>query len=191
MYVASDNGIDVLSDRGFFLWRVGSGVLGTSWDVAVDEMAVDNREFFVADSSHTRVAVFNQKGNLIRTIGSTGSGRGQFQYPTGVPISRGELYVSDSQNHRAQVFTTQGVYIREFGQGVLSYPSKLLFAGSIHSYITDLFNNCIAVFNRNGSWLVSIDCVGQPAGLSLDEQGDLLVACLSGRCVRLIGHASS
>ena len=169
LYVASDNGIDALSDRGFFLWRFGSGVLGASWDVAVDEMAVDNREFFVANSSHHRVAVFNQKGDLMRTIGSTGSGRGQFQYPTAVAISRGELYVSDSQNHRVQVFTTQGVYIKEFGQGVLSYPSKLLFAGGIHLYIADRFNDCFAVFNRNGSWLVSIDCADQPVGLSLDD----------------------
>ena len=161
-------------------------------------MAVDDREFFVADSSRNRVAVLSQKGGLIRTIGSTGSGRGQFQYPTGVAISCGELHVSDSQNYRVQMFTTQGVYIREFGQGVyirefgqgvyirefgqgvLCYHSKLLFAGGIHLYIADRFNNCIAVFNRDGSWLVSIDCAGQPVGLSLDEQGDVLVACLSG-----------
>ena len=182
VYVASDNGVDVLTENGDFVRRVGTGILDTPWDVAVH-----NGEIFVADSSHNRVAVFSQKGELVRTIGSAGSGPGQFRYPAGVAISPdGELYVSDCGNNRVQVFTTQGVFIREFGKGQLNSPNKLQFAVDEHVLIADCCNNRIAVFTQDGAWVTSVACAGHPAGLAADRKGGLLVACHSDRCVQIV-----
>ena len=182
VYVASDNGVDVLTENGDFVRRIGTGILDTPWDVAVHY-----GEIFVADSSNNRVAVFSQEGELVRTIGSAGSGPGQFQYPAGVAISPdGDLYISDCRNHRVQVLTTQGVFVREFGKEQLTYPNKLQFTVDKHVLVADRYNNRIAVFTQDGAWVTSVACAGHPVGLAADRKGDLLVACYNGGCVRIV-----
>ena len=92
-----------MSYNGAFVRRIGCGTLKEPWDVSVHRGDV-----FVADTGNHRVAVFSQDGEFIRTIGSQGTGPGQFKYPTSVAISpNGELYVSDSNNGRAQELTPQ------------------------------------------------------------------------------------
>ena len=182
LYIANDNGVDVLTENGIFVRRIGTGVLGTPFDAAVH-----NGEVFVADISHNCVAVFSQEGDFVRTIGSTGTGPGQFRYPMSVAISpNGALHVSDCHNCRVHVLSIQGEYIREFGNRQLSYPNKLQFTSGKHLLVADRFNNCIAVFNQSGVWAASIPCAGHPVGLSFDQKGDLLVACLISKCVRIV-----
>jgi hypothetical protein len=61
----------------------------------------------VADDNHDnhRVQVLRYSdGSHVRTIGSRGSGNGQFDGPYGVLIdSQGRIIVSDFMNHRIQV----------------------------------------------------------------------------------------
>ena len=179
LYVTHINGIDVMKDDGVFMQRIGHGTLKQPWDVAVHK-----GEMFVADYGNHRVAVFSQDGELIRTIGSQGSGPGQINYPTGVAISPdGELYVSDRNNYRVQVLTPQGVYIREFGKGQLSYQQKLLFSADKHVLVADQLNSRVAVFNQDGALMSSLHCAHNPLGLAVDKKGNLLVACFAGKCV--------
>ena len=174
LYIASNNGVNVLREDGDSVRRIGTGILNAPWDVAVH-----NVEIYVADSSNNRVAVFSQKGELVRTIGSVGSGPGQFQYPAGVALSPdGELYVSDGNNHCIQVLTTQGVYITTFG--------RRKFTADKHVLVADRFNNYIAVFTQDGAWVTFVACAGHPVGLASDRKGDLLVACLNSRCVYVV-----
>ena len=74
LYIASNN---VLREDGDFVRQIGTGILNAPWDVVVH-----NEEIYVADSYHDRVVVFSQEGELVRTIGSAGSGPGQFRYPS-------------------------------------------------------------------------------------------------------------
>ncbi|XP_035660445.1 uncharacterized protein LOC118405135 [Branchiostoma floridae] len=49
------------------------------------------------------------------TIGTSGSGPGQFYSPSGVTVSEeGEIFVADRDNQRIQVFTLQGTFVRQF-----------------------------------------------------------------------------
>ena len=179
LYIANGNRVDVLTENGDFVHRIGIGILKTPYDVTVH-----NGDVFVADSGNNRVAVFSEDGKFSHTIGSKGTGAGQFQFPVHVAISPdGELYVSDCSNHRIQVFTTQGAYIREFGNRLLWYPHKVLFTGDKHVLIADQNNNRIVAFNQGGELVKSVACVGLPRALAVDESGDLLVACYHGRCV--------
>ena len=180
LYVAHGNGVNVLTYDGAFVRQIGCGTL-YSWDVTVH-----NGEVFVADSGNPRVAVFTQDGELVRTIGTQGSGPGQFSSPTGVAISPdGELYVSDQSNRRIQVLTPQGEYIREFGKGQLSRQHKLLLSGDKHVLVADQCNSRVAVFNQDGALVSSLPCASNPLGLAVDQKGDVLVACYGGRCVQI------
>ena len=117
-----------------------------------------------------RVAIFSQDGQLVRTIGSAGSGPGQFSYPRGVAISPDrELYVSDQSNCRVQVLTLQGVYIREFGKGQLSGQHKLLLSSDKHVLVADCGNSRVAVFNKDGTLVSSLPCANNPMGLAVDQ----------------------
>ena len=181
LYVANDNGVDVMTTDGAFVKRIGSGTLKRPWDVTVY-----NGEIFVADTGNGRVAVFSQDGQLVRTIGSVGSGPGQFSSPVGVVISPdGELYVSDRSNQSVQVLTLQGVYIREFGKGQLSGQHKLLLSSDKHVLVADYNNNRVAVFNKYGTLVSSLLCGFYPLGLAEDQREDLLVACLDSMCVEI------
>ena len=185
LYVTHSNGVDVMKDDGVFMKRIGCGTLKNPWDVAVHQ-----GEVFVADFGNHRVAVFSQDGELIRTIGSQGTGPGQFngptEYPTGVAISPdGELYVSDCQNGRVQVLTPQGVYIREFGKGQLNTQHKLLFSADKHVLVADQLNHRVAVFNQDGALVSSLPCAKSPLGLAVDRKENLLVACYTGECVQI------
>ena len=130
--------------------------------------------------------VFSQNGELIRTIGSQGTGPGQFNYPTYVAISPdGDLYVSDQNNCCIQVLTPQGVYIREFGKEQLSSQHKLLLSGDKHVLVADYSNHRVAVFNQYGALVSSLPCANNPVGLAVDQKGDLLVACFGGSCAQI------
>ena len=65
----------------------------------------------IADNGIGSVLVFETSGKLLKTIGSRGSGRGQFKDISAVTVApSGEILVADS---RIQVFNSNGDFIRE------------------------------------------------------------------------------
>ena len=180
LYVVSGSRVDVIRDNGMFVRRIGTGVLKEPWDVTVY-----NGEVFVADFVLSTVSVFSHYGELVRTIGSKGTGPGQFDGATGVVTSpEGELYVTDRSNGRVQVLTTQGVYVREFGNEQLNHPQKLQLSVDEHVLVADCDKKRVAVFSKDGMLVTSVACAERPVGLAVDQRGDLLVACCD-KCVRM------
>ena len=77
------------------------------------------------------ITIFNREGKKIKSIGTKGNGRGQFDRPEGVAVtSKGTILVSDTDNHRIQHFTIEGDCISctgTEGNGPLQfcYPSGI------------------------------------------------------------------
>lgn len=71
-------------------------------------------EVYVAISSLDVVRVYDLVGALQRTIGSAGSGDGQFNSPNSIAGYNGEIYVVDSVNSRVQVFNIAGAFQRKW-----------------------------------------------------------------------------
>lgn len=140
LYIANDNGVDVVTESGVFVRRIGTGVLVTPFDVAVY-----NGDVFVADISHNCVAVFSQEGDFVRTIGCTGTGPAQFKYPMSVAISTNlECCTSQTakiKNYAAIIAVIMCLASREstseFGHRQLSYPNKLQFTSGKYLLIAD------------------------------------------------------
>ena len=59
---------------------------------------------------------FDLAGQQKGTIGSHGSGDGQFNSPDGLFIKGDVMYVADSENHRIQKLTTGGQFLQMYGQ---------------------------------------------------------------------------
>jgi sugar lactone lactonase YvrE len=91
-----------------------SGTFLTSWPIPVGgnfaTIAIQpgTGTLFVSDTTLNRVDVYTSSGTFIDSIGSLGSGNGQFasSCPAGLTFdSNGNLYVNDAGNNRVEVFT--------------------------------------------------------------------------------------
>jgi|GEM_PF-440104 len=98
------------------LWKGALSTMGTYW---------------VTDSANDRVMRFTTAGRLIEILGTSGSGEGQLDHPTGIELNpySGELFVSDSGNDRIVVygpgFWTGGGYREYWPLGAIGDPDEL------------------------------------------------------------------
>jgi DNA-binding beta-propeller fold protein YncE len=90
---------------------------------------------YVVDRSNYRVQLLTPAGNVLQTIGSPGSGNGEFLEPWGiVRDNAGNMYVTDSLNNRVQKFDSSGNFLLSFGSsfvnpgsgnGEFTYPTGI------------------------------------------------------------------
>ena len=166
----------------------------------------DNGDIYVGsgDSLHSPyvgsghcIYVFDQTGQRKSTIGSSGSGDGQFSYPHGISIKGDVLYVADSGNHRVQKLTSSGKFLHKFGhkgsgQGQFNFPVAVIIDSNNKLIVSDHYNHRIQIFNENGGWLLTIDGKGSgnhscqsPWGLALDPQGNIHVAAHGSNTIKV------
>ena len=175
----SNNRIEVFREDGAFVGQFGTGELRGPRNITVN-----NKLAYVAEWSNHRISIFTLEGQLIRTIGSQGSGPGQFNHPTAPAFSPdGDMYVADKNNHRIQVFNSDGVYQREFGGGQVNRPYNILITADGHVLVADFGNKRVVIFNTTGQIIHSFQVPSEPHGLAIDHNGDLLVTLYSDKQV--------
>ena len=168
-------------------------VKGKPLCVAIQE----NGDIYVGSYDH-HIYVFDQDGHLKNTIGSYGSGDGQFNGPCGISITGEVMYIADWGNHRIQKLTTGGKFLHEFGeegsgQGQFRWPRGVLVDSKNRVIVSNRNNNNrIQIFSEDGDWLLTIDgtgsgdnCFQSPWGLSLDPQGNIHVAAGGSNTVKV------
>ena len=171
---SSSNRIEVVKSNGKFVRQIGAGHLSGPYGVTVH-----NKHVFVAEGGNYRISIFTLDGQLIRTIGSCGSGPGQFNGAYNAVAfasdKNGDMYVADYGNSRIQVFNANGVYQREFGKGQLSNPRDIICTADHHVLVADFSNSRVVIFNTMGQLIHSFQVGSGPFGLAIDHNGDLLV----------------
>ena len=148
----------------------------------------DNGDIYVVELRRHCIHVYDQTGQLKNTIGSYGSGDGQFRGPSGICIKGDVLYVADCKNHRVQKLTSGGEFLHHFGQkagsgqGQFKSPSAVIVDSNNRLIVADTNNHRIQIFNEDGGWLLTID--GNSSGnpflrfprcFALDPQGNIHV----------------
>jgi hypothetical protein len=121
----------------------------------------------VADWGNHRVQKFSAAGAPLLCMGSEGSGRGQFNRPTGVAVDlHGDIYVADWGNHRVQLFNPDGKYVEQFlGDATLSKMAR-----------TYVLANPKPLRLREMAWLEPQKRFHGPVSVKVDEAFRLYVA---------------
>ena len=138
-----------------------------------------------------RIQVFSS-GSPRSTFGAYGSGRGQFNGPTGIAVnSTGSVLVVDNGNHRVQILDAFGNptgQIGSYGSGPGNFKDPLgiaiLPSGLIA--VTDSGNHRVEVFDSLGNFRFAFGSMGTaagkfeyPTGIAVTAAG-LFLVCDSG-----------
>ena len=108
-------------------------------------------KFFVSYPQANRVMVFDNAGEYLYDIGSSGFGDRQFSSPFGLAIDKfNRLIVCDRDNDRLQLFTLDGKYVAKVAGPFFDHNSHLFgcaVSNTGHLFVTDYKQHCIYVFN--------------------------------------------
>jgi DNA-binding beta-propeller fold protein YncE len=148
---------------------------------------MDNgRNIYLVDTMNSRIVIFDQEGNLIRTIGKEGMGDDEFYYPRGISVdSQGRIWMTDTLHHTVKVFDSVGNYLFRIGKGGsgpddLDRPRYVIVKDET-VIISDYRNNRLKIHNTQGELIGIVDRIGgdhllNPEGLWIDGNGYLWVA---------------
>lgn len=147
------------------------------------------KEIWVVETKAHRISVLDDKGKLIKRVGTRGTSPGQFNYPTHISIDKkGNIYIVDSMNFRIQVFNPEGKVISVFGEagdatGFMARPKGIATDSFGNIYIADALFHAIQVFDLKGKFLYSFGNQGHgngefwmPNGIFIDDQNNIYVA---------------
>ncbi len=145
----------------------------------------DSSETPVTDGTYT----ITLNTNTWTTMGSQGTGPGQFHQPLGVAVdSQGNIYVADTYNNRIQIWaattntwTTMGSY--GTGPGQFNQPFGVAVDSQGNLYVADCGNNRIQIWAAATNTWTTMGSKGtnpgqfnQPFGVAVDSQGNIYIA---------------
>jgi sugar lactone lactonase YvrE len=124
-------------------------------------LAVDRRRKLLyaisgatTESRTHRVEVFDLDGHHLRTIGTRGTGPGEFNFPVNLGVARdGSLFVVDMLNFRIQVFDPEGRLLSMFGTigagqpGTFDKAKSVAFDSFDNVYVVDSQQAYVQMFN--------------------------------------------
>jgi uncharacterized protein (TIGR03663 family) len=123
---------------------------------------------WVTDTGNDRIQVYTLGGQYVRTVGSSGSGPGQFDEPVGLSIGPdGAIYVADMFNRRVEVLNPDGSFRSQFpvegwgGQEVNDKPYlRVLKDGRVAVSLPAL--NVVRIYNSAGAVVGTINPTDEP-----------------------------
>ncbi|HEY8110432.1 MAG TPA: HYR domain-containing protein, partial [Candidatus Nitrosotenuis sp.] len=163
-------------------------------DIAVSK---DNL-VYVVDTGNSRVLKFDSDGKFLQTIGSSGTGDGQFLTPLGVAIDgSGNIYVSDAGNNKVEKFTSDGAFVKKYtaaSGGIKISPDGLAIDSSGNILLADSPNNRVVVLDSDGKTVTTFGKTGTGNSqfkmikdVTLDSDGDLFVVDSSNHRIQKFG----
>ena len=116
-------------DTAFF-WQPNDVLVAPDGSIFVSEGHATNA------TANARILKFDKTGKLIKTIGSYGSGDGQFDQPHALAMdSRGRLFVGDRSNNRIVIMDQEGKILDTWYQ--FSRPSGIYIDAQDRIYVAD------------------------------------------------------
>jgi sugar lactone lactonase YvrE len=134
-------------------------------------------------------SAFGEAPTYRASIGSYGSGNGQFAHPAGVAIdAEGNLWVADQGNDRVQKFNEAGEYVSKFGSsgsenGQFAGPKAIAIDAEGNIWVADSGNGRLQQFDDEGKFIQAVGSPGSgnghfsgPEDIAIDAEGNIWVA---------------
>ena len=161
--------------------------LNQPWGVAVNQRG----EVMVAERYGYHISIFSHTGEKLRSFGSKGSGRGQFDEPRGVTADSDDNILVTDSNHCIQKFSSE--YQRLTSVRYCSSDHLTMIFGGPFSVnvspiskkivVTDWSNHRVLIFNPNLTFHSTIGSEGSgneqfdhPYDVAFDSAGNLYVS---------------
>lgn len=181
--------IQEFDDNGTFInkWY---GVSATDTFKRPEDIVFSPYGIFITDTGNDRVLKVDNKFNLIKEWGTTGTGNGQFKHPHAIDVdSKGNVYVGVLNQPGVQVFDSNGTFLTRWGSsgtgpGQFSIPQEhIAIDKNDFIYIVDGASNPrVQKFFTNGTLVAIIGTKGsgdgqlsKPEHPSIDSQGNLYI----------------
>jgi hypothetical protein len=154
---------------------VGAGVRGDNFNRPTDVAWDAAGNIFVADGyGNSRVAKFDRNGKFLLSLGSRGTGPGQFNIAHTMAIdAQGNVYVGDRGNRRIQVFDGNGGFKTQFLN--VGAPSAICITPGPKQYLYASNSNPSTGYENGEIYKMELDgrIVGRfgKAGTQLNEFG--------------------
>jgi DNA-binding beta-propeller fold protein YncE len=156
---SASNVVKKFNSSGVFQLAFGTSGAGGLFQMAAGIAVDSSGNIYVADAIASVVRKFSSTGTSIGTIGSSGSGDGQFSGPVGLAIDSGNnLYVADSGNNRIQKFNSAGTFVTKWGtmgsgNGEFNAPQGVSVDNAGTVYVADTGNNRVQLFSNTGTFI--------------------------------------
>ncbi len=147
------------------------------------------KEIWVVETGTHKITVFNENGDLIKTIGKRGTKPGEFNFPTSIWIDKaGIVYIVDAMNFRIQIFDKSGILIKVFGEpgnatGYFSRSKGIATDSLGNIYVADALFHTIQIFDIKGNFLYQFGNQGRdkgqfwmPSGIFIDDDDKIYIA---------------
>lgn len=111
-----------------------------------------NNNVYLTDSFNFAVKMFDNKGDLLRVMGSIGDGPGSFSRPKGVAVdSDSHVYIVDANFDNFQIFNQMGqllLYVGSTGKkpGQFFMPNGIFIDREDRIYVSDSYNQRVQIF---------------------------------------------
>jgi DNA-binding beta-propeller fold protein YncE len=146
------NKITVFDEKDRFLMDFPDAAEAKELNKPVN-LAVDAKgNLYVTDAFNFTVKIFDNKGKLVRTIGSVGDGPGTFARPKGVALdSDANIYIIDASFDNFQIFNQSGqllLFVGSTGKnpGQFFMPNGIFIDHDDRIYVSDSYNQRIQIF---------------------------------------------
>jgi DNA-binding beta-propeller fold protein YncE len=177
--------------QGVFLFDINKGeveVLGEKSTLELKNprgIAYGRGNVYVCLASLGQIAVLDDEGKDVRTIGS----RGQFAGMVDVvcDTTRNRLIIVDNKAHNVFVYSMSGDSLFALGtrgeeDGQFNYPQSAAVDKDGNIYVVDAFNFRVEIFDVNGKYVRKFGSQGdlygmfnRPKGIALDSFGNIYV----------------
>ncbi|MBX3450132.1 MAG: ATP-binding cassette domain-containing protein [Planctomycetaceae bacterium] len=164
--------------------KLGSGPGDFLYPVALTQDA-DGNLYVCEYGGNDRIQKFRPDGTYLATMGASGTGKGEFQRPSGIAWRDGQLYVADAFNNRIQVFSEEGEWLGFLGgdsAAELDYPYDLARAPNGDVLVVEYRAGRLTRLDSEGRLLGRFGTTGAsvgefqtPWGLAVDGNGGILI----------------
>ncbi|PJE81441.1 hypothetical protein COU58_02480 [Candidatus Pacearchaeota archaeon CG10_big_fil_rev_8_21_14_0_10_32_42] len=118
-------------------------------------ITIHKNKLYISDFGAHKILIYDSNLNLLKTIGSFGIGKEEFDRPHSVDFDeKGNFYVTEFGNKRIQILSSEGKHITYLNSSkALEGPATGYFDKNYNFYVSDYSSNSLLKFSSDGKFI--------------------------------------